>query len=447
MKTSLALAAALASSAAPAAQAAGWKHRHRPQRREHRPGRAVRTADGVLHVAWHKDGDLFHTRSRPDGKVGATTPIQSGWASMSDPALTAVPGGLRAFWGGIRTTDPTETNQDLNTAFSTDGGATWALQTGSVVPLGAQAYGSDTSATTLPNGTTLQSWSGTLGTWVHAGSTRPRRTSTTRRAGGYGNDPGTWRRRERRGDAGLVLGHAGARHPRAGRRRRRRARGRADDDARHAGDGRRPGALAHADRRAAEERRLLHRPRRRLPDRQPGARVAGRRDRRRRCWPRPSRAPRPRSPPDAKGRLWVAGRTATFGDKHVYVARSNEDADALRRAGRRRRGQGRPLDLLARRQRDRLGRADVLAVFGIGDGLDAATYVTRVLPGPDADGASAQAHGRRSPSPTPAIRCKGAKVKAGGKSGKTDSKGRVELDAQEQDGLAGDRERATSLRH
>ena len=57
----------------------------------------------------------------------------------------------------------------MNTAFSPDGGATWQLTTGSIVPLGAQSYGSDASATTLPNGTTLQAWAGTLGTWVHAG--------------------------------------------------------------------------------------------------------------------------------------------------------------------------------------------------------------------------------------------------------------------------------------
>src|SRR5262249_11484001 len=47
--------------------------------------------------------------------------------------------------------------------------ATWALTPGSIIPLGAQSYGSDADATTLPSGNTLQAWAGTLGTWVHSG--------------------------------------------------------------------------------------------------------------------------------------------------------------------------------------------------------------------------------------------------------------------------------------
>ena len=70
-----------------------------------------------------------------------------------DAALTAVPGGIRVVWGAIRSTDTSDPNQDLNTALSTDGGASWQLTPGSIIPRGAQAYGSDASATTLPNGT------------------------------------------------------------------------------------------------------------------------------------------------------------------------------------------------------------------------------------------------------------------------------------------------------
>jgi hypothetical protein len=129
----------------------------------------VRTADGVLHVVWHKGGDLTHTAIRANGKLGASSPIQSGWAGNMDPAGTAVPGGLRVVWGGIRTVDAGDPNVDLNSAFSTDGGASWALTPGSIIPVGGQAYGSDASAATLPNGTVLEAWAGTLGTWVHAG--------------------------------------------------------------------------------------------------------------------------------------------------------------------------------------------------------------------------------------------------------------------------------------
>ena len=137
----------------------------------------LRTADGVLHVAWHHQTgpnteDLLHTTIDAAGKVGATSPIQSGWASLENAALVAAPGGgIRVFFGGIRSTDPLETNQELNTALSLDGGATWVLQPGSVVPIGQQSYGSPVAATTLPDGTPLQAWAGTLGTWAHGGLT------------------------------------------------------------------------------------------------------------------------------------------------------------------------------------------------------------------------------------------------------------------------------------
>ncbi len=169
MKIALAVAAAVGGRSSLRANADTWKQVTASGGSNIDEVSSVRTPDGVLHVAWHKGGDLVHTAILANGKVGASSPIQTGWAGDEDPAIVAVPGGLRVFWGGIRSTDPTETNQDMNTAFSPDGGATWQLTPGSIVPLGAQSYGSDASATTLPNGTTLQAWAGTLGTWVHAG--------------------------------------------------------------------------------------------------------------------------------------------------------------------------------------------------------------------------------------------------------------------------------------
>lgn len=134
----------------------------------------LRTGDGVLHVAWTKrtgpnTQDLLHTRISPSGAIGATTPIQSGWAVLENPALVAVPGGIRVFFGGIRTTNPGETQDELSTALSIDGGVSWALQPGNAVPDGAQAYGSPVAAAVLPDGTPLEAWAGSLGTWVHAG--------------------------------------------------------------------------------------------------------------------------------------------------------------------------------------------------------------------------------------------------------------------------------------
>jgi hypothetical protein len=165
----LTLALVLALLAAPTADAATWRQVTASGGDSIDQVGLVRTGDGVLHVAWHNDGDLLHTAIGRNGRIGATSPIQTGWTGHMDAALTAVPGGIRVVWGAIRSTDSSDPNQDLNTALSTDGGVSWQLTPGSIIPRGAQAYGSDVSATTLPDGTVLQAWAGTLGTWVHSG--------------------------------------------------------------------------------------------------------------------------------------------------------------------------------------------------------------------------------------------------------------------------------------
>ena len=95
------------------------------------------------------------------------------------------------FWGSIRSTQSNETNTAMSTAVSSDGGTTWALQEGNVVQDNAQAHASPTAAATLPDGTTLQTWYGTLGTWVHSGLT-PDTPNHDFQAplGQYGNLPG-----------------------------------------------------------------------------------------------------------------------------------------------------------------------------------------------------------------------------------------------------------------
>jgi hypothetical protein len=169
-------AAVLALAAAPTAKAATWKPLTSAGGANIDQVALLRTGDGVLHVVWHRQTgpnteDLVHTAIAASGKVGATTPVQSGWATIGNAGLTTIPGGgIRAYWGGIRTTEPTETNQDENMAVSTDGGASWALTPGSVVQPGTQAYGSSVSATTRPDGTPVITYAGTLGTWVHTGA-------------------------------------------------------------------------------------------------------------------------------------------------------------------------------------------------------------------------------------------------------------------------------------
>jgi hypothetical protein len=156
------------------AQAAPWKRVTTPDGSSTDQVGLARTADGVLHVAWHhptgpNTEDLLHTAISAAGKVGATSPVQSGWTGFTNTALVVDPGGLRAFWGGFRSTDSSDPQNETNTALSTDGGASWGLQPGSVVPGGAQSYASNTAATVRSDGSTLQAFAGTLGTWVHAG--------------------------------------------------------------------------------------------------------------------------------------------------------------------------------------------------------------------------------------------------------------------------------------
>ena len=171
MKTSSRRCGALSALAfAPAAHAAGWKQVTAAGGSNIDQVDSVRTADGVLHVAWKKDGDVFHTviGARREGRRDDAD-RQSGWASTSDPAIVTRAGRAARDLGRHPHDRVHRDQPGPQHRVRADGGASWALQTGSVVPIGAQSYASDTSATTLPNGTTLQARAGTLGTWVHAG--------------------------------------------------------------------------------------------------------------------------------------------------------------------------------------------------------------------------------------------------------------------------------------
>ncbi len=169
-----ALAVLLTVCAASSASAAPWKRVTTPDGASTDQVGLTRTADGVLHLAWSRPTgpnteDLLHTVIARDGRLGATNPIQSGWTGFSNAALVVEPGGLRVFWGGFRTTDSSDPHQEVSTALSPDGGASWALHPGSIDPAGAQSYASNLAATVRSDGTTLQAFAGTLGTWVHAG--------------------------------------------------------------------------------------------------------------------------------------------------------------------------------------------------------------------------------------------------------------------------------------
>jgi hypothetical protein len=136
----------------------------------------LRTAGGTLHVAWHvptggSSDDLHDTSISASGTVEATTSVVAGWAAMDNPALVPAPGGaIQVLFGGIHTTNSGDPNQDLNSAVSSDGGSTWALQPGDVAAPGASAYASPISATVAGAAVVpYETWFGTPGVWVHAG--------------------------------------------------------------------------------------------------------------------------------------------------------------------------------------------------------------------------------------------------------------------------------------
>lgn len=139
----------------------------------------ARTADGVLHVDYKSPGsiepsrpDIFQRSIAAGGTVGAAVAIQANWASLNVPDLVSASDGvgLAAFFGGIRTLNPDESNKELNMATSADGGATWTLAPGSVSPPPYSAYASPMSATRLGN-VYWQGWGGTGGgSFVHMGT-------------------------------------------------------------------------------------------------------------------------------------------------------------------------------------------------------------------------------------------------------------------------------------
>ena len=156
----------------------------------------LRSPNGVLNVVWHVESgpssyDLHLTKITAAGTVGATSSIVTGWASMANPTLVQTSAGLRAIFGGIRTTSPTETNDELSTAVSTDGGTIWTLTEGNIVPGGTLAYGRPVAAATLSDETILEVWAGSLGTWAHAGLSQAAANHDFQAPlGDHGYDPG-----------------------------------------------------------------------------------------------------------------------------------------------------------------------------------------------------------------------------------------------------------------
>jgi hypothetical protein len=386
----------------------------------------VRTSDGVLHVAWHKDGDLRHTAISRSGKIGATSPIQSGWTGHMDPALTAVPGGIRVVWGAIRSNDTSDPNQDLNTALSTNGGASWALTPGSIIPRGAQAYGSDASATTLPNGTVLEAWAGTLGTWVHSGlSPATPNVDYQGPLGPYGYGPGL--ASDESGRAMMAWFSSSASH-RGVLAQGVNANGSAAGAAmtmpgsqvmEGGGTVSKTPIVARADNGGFYVAYALGYPTaNRVRVWRVGASSA-------RLLARTDANSQTTLAADPDGRIWAVWSDGTFGEPRVLAARSNRDATkfgAHVNAGAVRDAHSTySVDASATSS-----ALDILALFGTGNSSGGATYVKRIKPGLTLK--ARKDDGRVTFTVTDAgDPVRGAKVRLRGKSGRTNGKGRVTL--------------------
>jgi hypothetical protein len=174
---------ALAAGPAAAGPAGGWTRVTDPGGRNIDQIGLARTVDGVLHVAWttgHGAGPgLFASTISPAGEPGgAPVPIQTGWETMSSPALLATPTGLLALWGGQ---SPGSGEGEVYAATAAADGASWSFA-GRVSPLDSDAYASDRiGAATGTDGTPLFSWSLSFRLITHLGldSSTPNQTWQT----------------------------------------------------------------------------------------------------------------------------------------------------------------------------------------------------------------------------------------------------------------------------
>ena len=137
------------------------------------PGLA-RTSDGVLHVLYVRDNgtkdDLVHVPVSPAGRVGNDAVALGGWSAMAHPDLLRMPDNtLRAFFGGIRGTSPSDPNNAMNTATAPASGASWTLQPGRAAQAPYAYITGVTGAGLAREGTPISTWSGTPGLGYHYG--------------------------------------------------------------------------------------------------------------------------------------------------------------------------------------------------------------------------------------------------------------------------------------
>ena len=131
----------------------------------------ARTAGKVLHVAWKErtaDGKeaLRHRSVSASGRLGPVSTIVSGWVGLSDPELVVESGGgLRVYFGGLRTTQSGDPDAGLLTATAPASGG-WSAP----APIhGRNQVGARNLSATVARGTQYQAWYGAGGIYLHRG--------------------------------------------------------------------------------------------------------------------------------------------------------------------------------------------------------------------------------------------------------------------------------------
>ena len=128
----------------------------------------VRTADGTLHVLWHRatspaTSDVLHTAISPSGQVRASTPVVSGWPSVNGVALALRGSELLAFFTGMH---KTTRELGLHVSMSRDGGRTWSPPTTAAV---TDFVYSRVPSVAVPGGDVLEAWYAVGEPVVHVG--------------------------------------------------------------------------------------------------------------------------------------------------------------------------------------------------------------------------------------------------------------------------------------
>jgi len=291
---------------------------------------------------------------------------------------------------------------------------------------GAQAYGSDASATTLPDGTVLQAWAGTLGTWVHSGLS-PATPNFDYQAplGPYGYGPGI--ASDEGGRAMMAWFSSAAAH------RGVVAQGVNANGSPAGAAMTMPGSQVMQGGGTVSKTPIVARARNGgfyvayalgypTANRVRVWRVGASRAR---LLARTEANSQVTLAADAKRRLWAVWSDGTFGETHVLAARSNREATrfgARVDAG----AVGSAHSTYSVDASATSSALDVLALFGTGNESGGATYVKRIRPGLTLK--ARKRSGRVTFTVTDAgDAVRGATVRSGGRSGRTNRQGRVTL--------------------